>query len=54
MQDFIYHVTLKSHLIRDFRIKTSIFGHKKRDVFMDVNTCYQVVCIFNPLVYYSF
>ena len=29
MQDFIYHMTLKWHLIRDFRIKTSRFRHKK-------------------------
>ena len=29
MQDPIYHVALKSHLICDFRIKTSRFCHKK-------------------------
>ena len=29
MQDSIYHMILKSHLIRDFRIKTSRFRHKK-------------------------
>ena len=29
MQDSIYHMTLKSHLVRDFRIKTSRFRHKK-------------------------
>ena len=28
-QDSIYYMTLKSHLIRDFRIKTSRFHHKK-------------------------
>ena len=27
MQDSIYHMTLKSHLIRDFRIKRSRFRH---------------------------
>ena len=29
MQDSIYHMTLKSHLMRNFRIKTSRFRHKK-------------------------
>ena len=29
MQDSIYHVTLKSHFIRDFCIKMSKFRHKK-------------------------
>ena len=29
MQDSIYHMTLKSHLIREFCIKTSRFRHKK-------------------------
>ena len=29
MQDSIYHMTLKSYLIREFRIKTSRFRHKK-------------------------
>ena len=36
MQDSIYHMTPKSHFIRDFRIQT--FGIRKRDNFMDVNT----------------
>ena len=39
MQDSIlYHTTLKSHLIRDFRIKTSRFCLKKMRRFLDVNT----------------
>ena len=29
MQDSIYHMALKSHLIRDFNFKTSKFCHKK-------------------------
>ena len=29
MQDFIYQMTLKSYLIRDFCIKASRFRHKK-------------------------
>ena len=29
MEDSIYHMTLKSHFIRDFSIKTSRFCHKK-------------------------
>ena len=29
MQDSTYHMALKSHLIRDFHFKTSIFCHKK-------------------------
>ena len=29
MQESIYHMTLKSHLIRDFCIKISRFRHKK-------------------------
>ena len=29
MQDSIYHMILKSHLIRDFRIETSRCRHKK-------------------------
>ena len=29
MQDSIYHMTLKSYLICDFRIETSRFHHKK-------------------------
>ena len=33
MQDFIYHIPLKWHLIRDFRIKTSRFCHKKTRYF---------------------
>ena len=37
MQDSIYHMILKSHLIRDFRIKTSKICHKKTRRFMDVN-----------------
>ena len=34
MQDSIDHMTLKSHLIRDFRIKTSRFRHKKVQRFL--------------------
>ena len=30
----IYHMTLKSHLMRDFRIKRD-FAIRKRDVIMD-------------------
>ena len=33
MQDCIYRMTLKSHLIHDFCIKTSRF----RNIFMDIN-----------------
>ena len=33
MQDSIYHMTQKSHLIRDFCIKTSEFRHKKMQRF---------------------
>ena len=37
MQDFIYHVTLKSHFISKVCTKTCDFAIRKRDVFMDVN-----------------
>ena len=33
MQDSIFHKTLKFHLIRDFRINTSRFYHKKTQRF---------------------
>ena len=33
MQDSIYHMTLKSHLIRSSCIKTSRFRHKKTQHF---------------------
>ena len=33
MEDSIYHMTLKSHLIRDFHIKMSIFRHKQMQRF---------------------
>ena len=37
MQETIYHITLKKHLIRDFRIKCrQDFAIRKCDVFMDV------------------
>ena len=43
MQDSIYHMTLKLHLICDFRVKTSRFRNVKK-----------VICIFTPLVDYRF
>ena len=63
MQDSIYHMTLKSHLIRGFRIKTSRFRHeKKRRVYGRQLICYNilkrievhVICILNLLVDYRF
>ena len=37
MQDFIYHMTLKTHFISKFCFKRHDFAIRKRDVFMDVN-----------------
>ena len=37
MQDSIYHMTLKSHFIRNFALKRHAFDIRKRDVFVDVN-----------------
>ena len=37
MQDSVYHMILKSHLINKFCTKTSQFRIRKRDVFMDLN-----------------
>ena len=57
MQDsiYMYHMTLKSHLICNFRTNTSRFCHKKRQSFLDVNTYrYQVICILNLVVDYCF
>ena len=54
MQYSIYHMTLKSHLFANFEPKNHDFDIRKRDVFMDVNTCCNVICIFNPLMDYRF
>ena len=37
MQDSIYHVTLKLHVISNFALKRHDFAIIKRDVLMDVN-----------------
>ena len=52
-QDSIYHMTLKSHFIRDFRIKTSRFRHKKTRRFLWTSV-HNVICIYNPRVDYRF
>ena len=42
MQDYIYHMTLKSHFINKFALKGHDFAIRKRDVFMDVNASYNI------------
>ena len=55
MQDSIYHMTLKSHLICDICIKTSRFRHKKMQRFNGrQRITLQVICLFNPQVDYRF
>ena len=36
MQDSIYHMTLKSHLLANFALKSRDYGFRKCDVFIDV------------------
>ena len=38
MQDSIYHMALKSHLLANFTLKRRDFGFREYDVFMDVNS----------------
>ena len=52
MQDSIYHMTLKSHFISKFCIKTSRFQTLENATFLW--TSYDVICIFNQLVDYRF
>ena len=52
MQDSIYHMTLKSHFISKFCIKTSRFQTLENVTFLW--TSYDVICIFNQLVVYRF
>ena len=55
MQDSIYHMILKSHLLANSSSKHHGFAIRKRDVFMNVNAKrYNVICIFNQLVDYRF
>ena len=51
MQDYVYHMTLKSHFISKFCTKTSRFRHYKTQCFYGrQRITLRVICIFNPLV----